>query len=180
MVVHELPGIDIIYGIHNEGEVGPKIIIEDVLVLLGDSEFETVEMGLWVDDVAYFASSFALVLADVLPSEQELPVEVTDFNIVVISYQCFSLASHSHKREHLDELAAQSSSSYHKTTALLGPFHKLISKQDVVVFVSVFREASPNWLAGQYFEKFMVKPLPQWSVFSSELYYLLADYPSPK
>lgn len=109
LLVDVLSGLDIVHCVDDEVQAGEEIVVEDYFVFWADSELHALEVGLGVHLPAYLAGGLALVAAYVLFSEQELPVEVADFDVVVVSavHGAVSLGGQAHQGEHLDEFAAE-------------------------------------------------------------------------
>ena len=106
--INILPSFDIINSINDEIKTSPELIVEEIFRITANFELNWFKARIMVDFFADWASNLTLVMANVLLSEQELSVEVADFDVVVIGYGyfAFSFGWDSHQREHLDEFAA--------------------------------------------------------------------------
>ena len=87
LAVHVLPRLHVVDRIDNEIQIGPEVVAEDGFILGGDPQLEGLEADLRVDALSDRAGSLALVSADMLLPEQELPVEIADLDVVVISHR---------------------------------------------------------------------------------------------
>lgn len=172
--------LDVIHSVHNEVETIPEGVIKSDFVLWVYSEFERVEVDFWVHSLSGSTCNLTLVPSDILLSEQELSVQVTDLDVVIVSHADLALGSDSHQGEHFDELASKSPSSDKECVHFPGIGDEFISEKVAVVRVSVLSGGSGCGTFGENFEEVVVEPLPQWGVFSCQLHYLLADDSSPE
>jgi len=148
---------------------------------LTDSQLSGLEVDVFVDQLAHFARSFALVFADVFLAEEELTIEVANFDVVVVSDSEFALLrAESDEGELFDELAAQGAGSDDKGAGIGSSGHELVSQDDVVVVVAILGGCACDWAFGKHFEELVVQPLAQRSVLSCQFYDLLGDDASPE
>jgi hypothetical protein len=87
LAVNVLPRLHVVDRIDNEIQIGPEVVTEDGFILGSDPQLEGLEADLRVDALSDRAGSLALVFADMLLPEQELPVEIADLDVVVISHR---------------------------------------------------------------------------------------------
>ena len=93
------------------------MIVENMFVFGSDSQFEAVEVYVVIDAFSGFAGGLALVATDMFFAEEELSVEVADFDIIIIgNVYLASLGGDAHECHHFDELAAKGSCSDHEGT----------------------------------------------------------------
>lgn len=92
LAIYVLSSFNIIDSVNNKVQVGPEVVIENMLVLGTSSGLQRVESNFRVHLAANFAGGFTFILTDVLSSEQKLSVQIADFDVVVISYSQFSVA----------------------------------------------------------------------------------------
>ena len=70
------------------------------------------EINIWIHSFSCLASHLTLISSDILLPKQELPVEVADFDVIVVSAGELALSSNTHQSSHLDKLTTQSSSAH--------------------------------------------------------------------
>lgn len=146
-----------------------------------DSQLGGLEVDVFVDLLAHFAGSFALVFADVLLAEEELTIEVADFDVVIVSDSEFALLrTEADEGELFDELAAQGACSDDEGAGIGSFGHELVSQDNVIVMIAILCDCACDWAFGKHFEELMVQPLPQRSVLSCQFYDLLSDDASPE
>ena len=126
-----------------------------------DSQLYGLEVCLFIDGLTYFAGSLTFVWAYVLFSEQKLSIQVTDFNVIIIGYTNFACFwAKAHQSKHFNELAAESSSSNYKGVGCLSDFDELVTKDNMIVVISIVDDSASNLSFGQDFKELMMEPLP--------------------
>ena len=116
-------------------------------------------------------------------SEQELSVEVADFDIIIISHVDFSISwgRDAHQGEHFDKLAAQSTSADNERAWVLALFDEFVSEMHSVIVVSILLvDGLLSAISWKYFEEFVMKPLSQRAVLSSKFDDLLSYDTAPE
>lgn len=110
-------------------------------------------------------------------AEQELTVQVADFNIIIVRAVNLSPwpTSDSHKSECFDVLAAEGSSTYHKSVNLSKFFLDFTSKNLDLIIVSGVCWSSVNFALRNSLKDVVVQPLFKRTVFTSKLYDFLSD-----
>lgn len=181
LLVDILASFHVVDCVDYEVEVGPEVVVEDFLVLGPYPQLLGLQPGVIVHLPSHSAGCLALVFADVLLSEQELPVQIADFDVVVIGDCDVSLfGGEPHQRKHFNELAAQSPGPDHERIGV-GCFSEvLFTKDGVIVSVTISSHYSFHFALGEHFEEIVVKPLPERSVLSCELHYFLGNDSSPE
>jgi hypothetical protein len=119
LTIDVLSGLDIVDSVDHKVQICPEVISEDIIVLRTDPCFQRLKSDIFVHSLSDCASSLTFIFADMLPPEQKLPVEVADFDVVVVSHcHLATLGGETHQSEHLDELTAQGASTDHKGTRI--------------------------------------------------------------
>lgn len=85
LLINILSGLDVIDGIDYEVKSGPKVVVEKLFIFLANSQLNGLKSGVGIHSSSDSTSGLTLVLPNVLLSEQELSVQVADFDIVIIS-----------------------------------------------------------------------------------------------
>jgi hypothetical protein len=93
LLVNVLSGFDVIDSVDNEIQSSPEVIIEILFIFLSDSQLNAFESRVGIHFSSDSTCSLTLVLTNMLLSEQELSVQVADFNIVIISDINFTITS---------------------------------------------------------------------------------------
>ena len=183
LLINILSGLDVIDGIDYEIQSSPEVVIEVFLVFLSYSQFYRFKVTVWIHFSTNSTSSLTLVLSNVFLSEQELSVEVTNFNIVIISDINFTISWswYAHQCKHLNELTSESTGSDNKWTWVPTFVNEFVSKNNSVIVVPIFSvECLLSAFSGEYFEEFVMEPLSEWSVFTCKLDYFLSNDTAPE
>jgi hypothetical protein len=115
-----LSSLDVVDGTEDTVEIVPEDISEDVFGVWSSSLNLSVDVQAWVDGLGDGASGDSLGLGDMLLSEQELSVQVGDFDGVIISDGQLTISSRgdTHQSELLQVFATQSTCADHEDLEL--------------------------------------------------------------
>lgn len=80
-----LPGFDVVDCIHHEAGARPELVVEVVLRILADLQLHRLESRLFINFLANLTGYLTFVLAHELLPEQELTVQITDLDIIIVS-----------------------------------------------------------------------------------------------
>jgi hypothetical protein len=183
LLVNVLSGFDVIDSVDNEIQSSPEVIIEILFIFLSDSQLNAFESRVGIHFSSDSTCSLTLVLTNMLLSEQELSVQVTDFNIVIISDINFTITSSwsTHQGKHFNELASKGTSANNKWAWVLAFLNKFVSEKNCVIVVPVLSVGSFfGTFSGKHFEEFVVEPLSQWSVLACKFDDFLGDDAAPE
>ena len=111
-----------------------------------------------VDVVSDLASDFTLRLANIVLSEEELSVQVRNFNVIIISDSdlSFCRATDSHKSECLDVLASEGASTDHESIDFGQFFLDFTSVNKDLVVVSAVHGSAIGGASGESLENVVV------------------------
>jgi hypothetical protein len=109
--------LDIIDCIDHKVEALPELIVEDVFGLLCHIQLVILHIQVIVNVMCDLACHSALRITDIVFAEEELSVQVRNFNVIIISDSdlSFGRATDTHKSECLDVLASEGASTDHES-----------------------------------------------------------------
>ena len=115
-------------------------------------------------------------------TEQELSIQITDLNIVIISTMYFSLctAANAHQSERFNKLTAESTSTDHESLYIPELRLNFATINLDLIVVSAIHWGSINWSFRKCFQNVIVKPLFKWRVLAREFYNFLSNYTTEK
>jgi len=115
-------------------------------------------------------------------SKQETSVEITDFNIIVVSAVNFSLrsTSYTHQSKCFNKFTTQSTCSNHKSFNISKFFLNFSTKNSNLVVVSTICWRPVYITSWDRFKNVIVQPLLQWTILACEFYYFLSNYATEK
>lgn len=135
------------------------------------------------------ASNLALILANMFLPKQELPIQITNLNIIIIRTHNLPpfFGAKAHEPEHLDKLTPECPGPNQEYATFGGPGHKGITEEDIVIRVTGI-EIGEGGLGGgedgvvrpEELGEGVVEPLPEGAVLAVEFYYLLGDDAAPE
>ena len=130
-----------------------------------------------VNVVSNMASNSALRVSNIVLAEEELSVQVRNFNVIIISnsHLSFSRATNTHKSECLDILTSESASTDHESIDFGQFFLDLTSVNKDLVVVSAVHWCAISWATREGLKNVVVQPLLQRRIFSSILDYFLGN-----
>jgi hypothetical protein len=143
--------LDVIDCIYNKIEALPEGIVEHVFSLLCHIQLMVLHIQVMVDVVSNLASNLTLRLSNIVFAEEELSVQVRNFNVIIIS-DCdssFSRAPDTHKSECLDILASECAGTDHESIDFGQFFLNLAPVYDNLVVVSAVHWCAISWAAGE-------------------------------
>jgi len=148
-----------------------------VFGLLCHIELVVLHIQMMVDVVSDLASDLTLRLTNVILAEEELSVQVRDFNVIIISDSdlSFGRAANTHKSESLDVLASEGASTNHESINFGQFFLDLTSVDNDLVVVSAVHGSAISGTLRESLEDVVVQPLLQRRIFSSILDYFLGN-----
>ena len=115
--------------------------------LLCHIELVVLHIQMMVDVVSDLASDLTLRLTNVVLAEEELSVQVRNFNVIIISDgdSSFGRATDAHKSECLDILASEGASTDHESIDFGQFFLDLTSVNNDLVVVSAVHGSAISW-----------------------------------
>jgi len=130
--------LDIIDCIDHKVEALPELIVEDVFGLLCHIQLVILHIQVIVNVMCDLACHSALRITDIVFAEEELSVQVRDFNVIVVSNCNLALSrtSNSHQCECLDIFASESAGTNHEGVDLSQLLLDLTSIHDDLVVVA--------------------------------------------
>jgi hypothetical protein len=119
-------------------------------------------------------------VSHILLSEEELSVQVGDFNVVIVSAGDFAIlgATNTHQGKCFDVFTAKSTSSHEESLHFLKLLLNFSSIDFDLVIVSAVHGCSVNSSFGESFKDIVVEPLLQWGILASELHNFLGNHSS--
>ena len=116
LLIDVLPGLNIVNSIDDKVEIVPEIIVEEFFTIASNSHLDRLKTCMMINLPSNFTSYLTFIFSNMLFPEQELSVQVTDLDVVIICAHDSSVScgTYTHQRKHLDELASQGSCSDQK------------------------------------------------------------------
>lgn len=166
-----LTSLDVVNSVDHEAQGVPEPVIKDVLSVRTHVFLEVSGSQVLVHELTNLKGGSGLGGSNVILSEEELSVQVRDFNIVIVGAgdESFGSTTNSHHGVSLDELASKSSGSDHEDVEVSELLLDLITKDGDLVVVSCAVEVSVNLFSWESDELFEVEELSDRSVLSSDL-----------
>jgi len=138
--IHVKSSMNIIDSIDDEIELTPEFVVENVFSVWSNSCHIVFDIKVLVHILSNYACTLRFWVSNIGLSEKELSVEVTNFNVIVISTvnHTFISTTNTHKSECFNQLTSKSTSTNHKKMGILELFLGLLSiNLDLVVVSAV-------------------------------------------
>ena len=115
-------------------------------------------------------------------TEQELSIQITDLNVVIISAMYFSLstATNTHQSKSFNKFTAECAGTDHESFYVSKFLLNLATINLNLVVVSAIHRCSVHWSFRKCFENVIVKPLFKRCVFTSKFNNFLSNYTTEK
>jgi len=176
LLINVVSGLNIVDGINHEIKLFPEFIVEDVFCVISHSGLVSLDVEAGVHLLGDGGSSHGLSLAYVSLAEQELSVEVADFNVVVVSHSDVSFtASNSHEGKGFDVLASESTCTDHESINFSQLLLYFTSVDSNLVIVSSSHRSAVNNTVRNTLKNVVMDPLLNWLVLASELDHFLGN-----
>ena len=167
--------LNIVDGIDNEMNSLPEGIVEDLFGIRTNSCHVVSNVHVRVHLLSDFASSLRFRVSDITLSEQELSVQVGDFDVVVVSAvdNTASAATNAHESKRLHVFATESASTDHENFGV-GKFRlDFLTVDKCLIVVSVIHWCAISFL-GDCLKDVVMEPLLEGRVFASVLNHFLS------
>ena len=151
-----------INSINNEVYTFPELISKNILCFASKTQLIMHHIQSGVQSLGcYRASTYCLIFSYVFLSEEEFPIKVWDFNVVIVSTvnSAFFWAAYSHESECLYVFTTKSTCSNKEGINIMKFLLYISSVDSDLVVVSRVKRSSINWASWQSVKDVVVEPL---------------------